>query len=285
MSFSLVPWMNDSDCISFLQWALPRMRMRWAGFRKVRKQVCKRIARRLRVLGLPGSDAYRVYLSANPDEWIALDRCCRITLSRFYRDHRVFDFLGETVLPVLATQALQRGDTCLQLWSAGCAGGEEPYSLALLWQRRVSPLCPGVGLQILATDSDPRSLERAAVGCYSPASLKDLPAEWRETAFRRRNREYCLLPGYRSGVVFGCQDLRSGMPAGRFDLILCRNLVFTYYSIGLQQQLLAELQLRLCAGGALVIGAHEALPGTTAGLTHWSGAQAIFRWGGAELAR
>ena len=277
--------MNDSDCIGFLQWALPQLRMRWAGFRRVRKQVCKRIARRLRVLGLPGLDAYRVYLGANPNEWIALDRCCRITVSRFYRDHRVFDFLGETVLPVLANQALQRGDACLQLWSAGCAGGEEPYSLALLWQRRVSPLYPSVELQILATDSDPRNLERAAAACYSPASLKDLPAEWRKTAFRRRNEEYCLLPGYRSGVVFGCQDLRRRMPAGRFDLILCRNLVFTYFSIELQQRLLAELQLRLYAGGALVIGAHEALPGAAAGLAHWPGAQAIFRLGGAEPAR
>lgn len=276
--------MNDSDCISFLQWALPQLRMRWAGFRKVRKQVCKRIARRLRVLGLPGPDAYRGYLSANPDEWIALDRCCRITISRFYRDQRVFDLLGKTVLPVLAKQALQRGDKCLQLWSAGCAGGEEAYSLALLWEHRVRPLCPGVGLQILATDSDSHSLDRAVAACYSPASLKDLPVAWREAAFQRRNRDYCLLPAYRSAVVFGCQDLRSRMPARRFDLILCRNLVFTYFSIELQQQLLTDLQQRLRPGGALVIGAHESLPGTAAGLTRWSGAQAIFRTGGADLA-
>ena len=74
------------------------------------------------------------------------------------------------------------------------------------------------------------------------------------------------------------------MPARRFDLILCRNLVFTYFSIDLQQQLLAELQLRLRAGGALVIGAHEALPGVAADLTPWPGAQAIFRFGAAERA-
>ena len=74
------------------------------------------------------------------------------------------------------------------------------------------------------------------------------------------------------------------MPAGRFDLILCRNLVFTYFSTALQQQLLAELQLRLCAGGALVIGAHEALPGAAAGLARWPDAQAIFRTGGADRA-
>ncbi len=276
--------MNDSDCTSFLQWALPQMRMRWAGFRKVRKQVCKRIARRLRVLGLPGLDAYRGYLSENPDEWMALDCCCRITISRFYRDRRVFDFLGDTVLPLLARQALQRGDTRLQLWSAGCAGGEEPYSLLLLWKRRAAPLYPRVGVQILATDTDPPSLERAAAACYGPASLKDLPPDWWEAAFRRRNNDYCLRSGYRSAVVFRCQDLRSRLPPQRFDLILCRNLVFTYFSMELQQQLLERLQQLLQPGGALVIGAHESLPGSATGLTPWQGALGIFRHGSATPA-
>ena len=192
--------MKDSDCIGFLQWALPQLRMRWPGFRKVRRQVCKRIARRLRVLGLAAPAAYRDYLRAHPEEWAVLDRCCRITISRFYRDRRVFDFLGAAVLPWLAQQALQRGDKRLQLWSAGCAGGEEAYSLVLLWDRRVGPLWPGVGIRILATDADAQSLDRAVPACYSPASLKDLPADWREAAFQRRDNDYCLLPRYRAPV-------------------------------------------------------------------------------------
>jgi len=285
-TLSLCRWprMKDSDCIGFLQWALPQLRLRWAGFRKVRKQVCKRVARRLRVLDLPGPASYRDYLNAHPDEWTVLDRCCRITLSRFYRDQRTFDVLGQAVLPLLAQQALQRGDSCLRLWSAGCAAGEEAYSLVLLWERRVAPLWPAIGMQILGTDADPHSLDRAVAACYAAASLKELPVGWRDAAFRRRDAYYCLRARYRAAADFQCQDLRSVMPARCFDLILCRNLVFTYFSEELQMQMLQGLQERLQPGGVLAIGAHESLPDGVVGFTPWPGIQGIFRAGGAGRA-
>ena len=268
--------MNDRDCTAFLQWALPRLQLRWAGFRKVRKQVCKRVARRLRGLGLSGPDAYRRYLQQHPDEWHRLDSCCRISLSRFYRDRGVFEALGSPVLPALAQQAAQRPDSQLSVWCAGCAAGEEPYSLLLLWQQRLVSRWPGVALSILATDADPNSLERARRACYPPSSLKELPARWRAVAFERVDTDYCLRPGCRAGVRFQRQDLRRQMPAQHFDLILCRNLAFTYFSEALQRRLLNELRQRLRAGGALVIGAHESLPGTPEGLAPWPGAAGVF---------
>jgi len=75
--------MTDRECIAFLQWALLRMRMRWAGFRRVRAQVLKRISRRIEALSLPGADAYRTYLDSHPDEWAVLASLCRVTISRF----------------------------------------------------------------------------------------------------------------------------------------------------------------------------------------------------------
>ena len=100
--------MNDLDCVQFLQWALPKMRMRWPGFRKVRRQVCKRVDRRLRRLGLVGVAAYRAYLDDHPDEWSELDQLCRIPISRFYRDRGVFDLLRDDVLPSLAADTRAR---------------------------------------------------------------------------------------------------------------------------------------------------------------------------------
>ncbi len=91
--------MNDTECIDFLQWCLPRLRMRWAGFRKVRRQVCKRISRRMAELRLADADAYRAYLDANAGEWDALDALCRVTISRFYRDRGVYDAIRRRVLP------------------------------------------------------------------------------------------------------------------------------------------------------------------------------------------
>jgi chemotaxis protein methyltransferase CheR len=78
--------MSDSQCVVFLQWALPRLRVRWAGFRKVRRQVCRRVWRRARELGLADLVAYRAYLEEHPEEWALLDSMARITISRFYRD-------------------------------------------------------------------------------------------------------------------------------------------------------------------------------------------------------
>ncbi|GIK38934.1 MAG: hypothetical protein BroJett011_27670 [Chloroflexota bacterium] len=108
--------MHDRDCIAFLQWALPHLRLRWAGFCKVRHQVCKRIDRRCRELGLPDVAAYRAYLTTQAAEWPILASLCRISISRFYRDRAVFDQLAHVVLPALAKSALTRNAT-------NCAAG------------------------------------------------------------------------------------------------------------------------------------------------------------------
>ncbi|MEE8226367.1 MAG: CheR family methyltransferase, partial [Kiloniellales bacterium] len=126
--------MRDEDCVRFLQWCLPPLGLRWAGYRRVRRTVCKRIERRRRELGLADAAAYRACLIADPGEWTRLDALCRISISRFYRDRAVFDHLVCDVLPNLATKAGRRADTALRCWSAGCASGEEPYSLAIAWR-------------------------------------------------------------------------------------------------------------------------------------------------------
>ena len=78
--------MLDQDCVRFLQWVLPRLRMRWPGFRKVRRQVCRRLQHRMNELELPGADAYRDYLLGHADEWPVVEHACRVTVSRFNRD-------------------------------------------------------------------------------------------------------------------------------------------------------------------------------------------------------
>ena len=253
--------MHDETCIAFLQWCLPRLGLRWRGYRKVRRTVCKRVRRRIRELGLDGLSAYRVYLDSRPEEWQVLDGFCRIPISRFYRDKGVFDRLGGDVMPRLATAAAARRAKSLRVWSAGCASGEEPYSLAMLWRLQVGPACPNVRFAATATDWDPVMLRRARAACYRPGSLSDMPAGWLASAFERRGDEFCLRPTFRQAVRFRRQDIRTEMPAGPFDLICCRNLVFTYFAESGQRRLLAEIRRRLRPGGALVLGSHERLPG------------------------
>ena len=134
--------MTDRECVEFLQWALPQLGLRWPGFRKVRRQVHKRIVRRLNELGLTQISEYREYLRTNSDEWSVLDGFTRISISRFYRDRDVFDHLRDVLLPGAVGAAKDRGEEQIRIWSAGCASGEEPYTLAMIWTRCVQPRFP-----------------------------------------------------------------------------------------------------------------------------------------------
>ena len=252
--------MRNEECVLFLQWALPQLNLRWKGFRRVRQQVCKRIQRRLKELELPDFNAYRFYLKTHPEEWLVLDSYCQITISRFYRDRAVFNYLGQVILPELAQLARFRGERQLRVWSAGCASGEEVYSLKILWNLSVLPQFPGLALQIIATDVNAQMLKRASRGCYQLGSLKELPPQWLEIALTPIDGLYCIRDSFREGIDFVQQDIRWQMPDGCFHLILCRNLVFTYFQKSLQQKILSQIEQKLILGGILVIGSHESLP-------------------------
>jgi chemotaxis protein methyltransferase CheR len=252
---------NDAECVALLQWALPRLRLRWQGFRKVRRQVCRRISRRLAELGLADPAAYRAYLEGHTEEWALFDGLCRVTISRFWRDRAVFEALRDEVLPALGG--------AVSAWSAGCSSGEEPYSLVLAAAEA------GIAIRVVATDVDPILLERAARACYPESSLRDLPAALRGRAFERR----CLRPEYRERVQFLRHDLRAGTHDGRFDLVVCRNLAFTYFAEELQRDVGRRLARSLRLGGALIVGAHETLPEGLGELQPWSPAHGVYRRG------
>jgi len=274
--------MKDADCIALLQWALPHLSLEWAGYRRVRRLVCKRIDRRCRALGLGDIEAYRLRLATTPTEWDELRSLCAIPISRFHRDRAVFDSLEAVVLPALAVAAVSRRQFSLESWSAGCASGEEPYTLSILWHLALAHYAAGLELRVLASDIDASLLARAATACYGASALKELPESCRAEAFERRDRQYCLRPRFRAPVSFVRQDLCATMPERTFDLILCRNLAFTYFDRSLQEKIAWQFARRLTPGGALVIGIHEKLPSQVTQLVPWPGLRATFRKPGAS---
>lgn len=257
--------MRDPDCVAFLQWALPRLDMRWPGFRRVRAQVCKRLQRRLRELSCPDTGGYRAFLEAHPEEWAVLDALCRVTVTRFYRDRRVFEVLVGDVLPQLARAALARNAASLRIWCAGCASGEEPYTLAIAWRLALAGRFPTLSPDILASDADAVLLARAAQARYGWSAVRNLPAAWRDAAFETDGDGFRLKPPFRTAVRFLRQDVRTAAPPGPFDLICCRNLVFTYFESALQARIAGVLHERLVPGGVLVLGVHERLPAAAGG--------------------
>lgn len=268
---------QDVQSVEFLQWALPRLGLRWPGFRKVRRQVVKRIGRRIEALQLKDIDAYRRYLEAHEQEWPLLDNFCRITISRFYRDRRLFDVLAREALPELAGRCRSRGERRLRCWSAGCGAGEEAYTLALIWELQRLPQAAEIAFCVVATDIDPAQIARAQDGCYPPSSLRELPPPWRDIAFIQEDGRYCIRPQYRQAVTWAVMDLRQTAPDGAFDLILCRNLAFTYFSTTLQRATMQRLDACLAPAGLLVLGAHEALPAGSEGWNLWRAGLPIYR--------
>ena len=273
----LVRWiMNDEACIGFLQWALPHMHMRWPGFRKVRGQVCKRLGRRLEELNVSNLKNYRIYLENNPLEWHILDSMCRITISRFYRNKGVYDSLRAQIFPELIENACLNSDKTLSCWCIGAASGEEPYSLSLLWE--LSGLKKrGTALSILATEVDQHMINRARKGCYSAGSIRELPTKFKALAFTEGDAQFCLKEQYKNQVQFLQQDIRNEQPDSTFHLILCRNLVFTYFSVELQEKIAQQILLHLKPGGYLITGTHEVLPAHLQDLIPWGPAQRIYR--------
>lgn len=252
--------MADAECVSFLQWALPHLQLRWLGFRRVRRQVCRRIERRRGALGLADLAAYRAYLGEHPEEWRELDRLCRVTISRFARDRAIWTVLVDDVLPRLAQVATEEGRETLRVWSAGCGAGEEPYTLAIAWRLDFAARWPGLALDVLATDVDDNQLGRAAAARFPTGTLRELPDAWRHDAFDPCGDEQCLREPFRSAVRFVHHDVRSAPPEGVFDLVLCRNLAFTYLDEPLQRAVAATFRSAMRAGSALVVGVHEQLP-------------------------
>jgi chemotaxis protein methyltransferase CheR len=224
-------------------------------------------------LDFQDASAYQDYLATHPDEWKLLDSFCRITISRFYRDWKFYELMGNAVLPRLARLAAERGDAEIRCWSVGSASGEEPYTVNILWKLHPGETIP---LRITATDIDGRLIERARFPNYQKSSIKGVPEEWLTHAFEHSQEGYTVRSSFRQGIEFLMQDVRVEQPQGPFHMILCRNLVFTYFDDGLQREVLSRMLDILVPGGVVAVGGRETLPESTWQLEEWTGASGIY---------
>ena len=266
------------------------MGYRWEGFRKPRGQVIGRIRDRIQELGLSGGySEYKAYLEEHPEEWSALDRLCDVTISKFFRNRKMWEYLKEHTLPDL-TDKPDNGGRPVAAWSIGCCNGEEAYSLAMIGERLTEESGEtGSGranrIGTLATDRNSHVLERARAGRYPAGALKELTEKEILRFFHPVNdgdesesaEDYRIDDRLKRPVRFERRDIRESMPEETFDLILCRNLVFTYFAEDEQHRFLHRLKSRLRDGGYLVAGANEQLPSGIEWLEQVTGTHPIFR--------
>ena len=254
-----------AECEAFLQWAMSQRGLRWAGFRRNQRQVYRRIHGRIAELGLAGVAGYRQFLGEHPEEWTVFDGLCRVTISRFGRDRELWTVLVDDVLPRLAREAIESKQRTVNAWSAGCGAGDEPFTLVLAWTLEIAPRWP-VDLDVLATDIDEVQLARARTGCFSVGALRELPDQWLRAAFEAGDEVRCLRDPFRVPVRFAHHDIRNSPPAAQLDLVLCRNLVFSYFDGPTQLAVATSLRAVMRTGGVLVVGKDECIPDDVRGL-------------------
>ena len=221
----------------------------------------RRIALRLLDTGMPDYNAYSRHLSADPVEIDRLLDALTINVSRFFRNPLVFEILKEFILPELIDAAPTGG---LRIWCAGCARGEEAYSIAILLKEISAAITATVPAFILATDIDRSALAFAASASYRDEALTEVKKAVLEKYFVAENNGYRLTEEIRSMVTFAWHDLTTSQPPkegifSNYHLILCRNTLI-YFNRELGERTMEFLSGVLAAGGCLVLGEAEAIP-------------------------
>jgi two-component system CheB/CheR fusion protein len=217
--------------------------------------IMRRLQRRMLATGATRLADYIRYLGNHPDEYQRLISSFLIKVTGFFRDADLFAALRDRILPILIAEARDNQNE-LRIWSAGCATGEEAYSLAILLSDLLGDELAQFNVRIFATDLDNEAILFARRGIYPEAALATLPAETIERYFTRLNGDFEVKKHIRALTVFGQHDLGQRAPFPRIDLELCRN-VLIYFTPDLQKRALQLFAFSLRDGGYLVLGKSE----------------------------
>jgi len=216
--------------------------------------VLRRIERRLQLTQAGSLEQYVERVASDPDELDALFRDLLIGVTRFFRDEEAFEQLSSKVIPELLSRPASNDE--LRVWVAGCATGEEAYSIAILFQEQLAKRNDNRRLKILATDVHRGSIDFASRGLYDAERVAGVKPELLARYFDKRGPHYQVSPELRQLVVFAPHNVVKDAPFTRLDLISCRNLLI-YLQPFAQKRVLSLLHFALKRHGILLLGPSE----------------------------
>ncbi|WP_437932985.1 CheR family methyltransferase [Sorangium sp. So ce341] len=217
--------------------------------------ILRRLRRRMAATDTDTIDEYMRYLAEHPEEHQRLVNSFLIKVTEFMRDPDLFAHLRDVVLPALVAHA-RNDNKSLRIWSAGCATGEEAYSLAILVSELLGPELESFNVRIFSTDLDSEAVAFARRGVYGASAVEELPSDLVDRYFVAIDGQYQVKKRIRNLTVFGEHDLGQRAPFPHLDLVLCRN-VLIYFTSDLQRRTLHLFAFSLREGGYLVLGKAE----------------------------
>ncbi|NEP02962.1 MAG: PAS domain-containing protein [Symploca sp. SIO2E9] len=221
-----------------------------------RSSLKRRVAKRMNSVNIDNFVDYLDYLEVYPEEFFPLFNTILINVTAFFRDKASWEYLRHHTIPRILDRKLL--EETIRVWSAGCASGQEAYTIAMI-------LAETLGLQqfrqrvkIYATDVDQEALNQARHASYSSDQMESLPEELQLRYFEQFGDQYIFRTDLRRSVIFGCHDLVQDAPISRLDLLICRNTLM-YFNAETQARILSRFHFALNDIGALFLGKAEML--------------------------
>jgi two-component system CheB/CheR fusion protein len=250
----LPPAETDPEWVGLLEYLLHARGFDFHGYKPA--SLGRRIRKRMEAVGVDSFAAYRDYLEIHPNEFATLFNTILINVTGFFRDPATWEAVRIKAIPQIIG-AKPAGET-IRAWSAGCATGEEAYSIAMILAEELGMDEFHERVKIYATDVDEEALDTARHAAYIDRQVEGLPPELLTKYFDRLDGLYFFRKDLRRQVIFGRHDLINDAPISRIDLLTCRNTLM-YLNAETQAKVLARLHFALNDGGFLLLGRAETM--------------------------
>ena len=215
----------------------------------------RRLQKRMEMVNITSCSEYLDYLEVHPDEFPQLFNTILINVTSFFRDPSSWETLEQTFIPLMRAAG---PDTPFRIWSAGCASGEEPYTIMMMLAEHLGMDAVRQRVKLYATDIDDEALQEARMATYSARDVAGIPEHLLAKYFRQSGPNYVFSSDLRRNVIFGKHDLMNDAPISRVDLLTCRNTLM-YFNSEVQSRILSRFHFALRPNGLIMLGKAEML--------------------------
>ena len=245
---------KDLDFENLLQYLRINRGFDFTGYK--RSTLMRRVTKQMETLNIDSFGNYQDYLEVHPDEFKNLFNTILINVTAFFRDSSAWDYLAKEIIPNIIKNKPKDG--LIRFWSAGCASGQEAYTLAIIVAEILGVEEFRQRVKIYATDVDEEALTQARQASYSAKNIIEIPLGLRDKYFDIVNKNYIFRQDLRRCVIFGRHDLLQDAPISRLDLLICRNTLM-YLNSEIQGKIINRFHFALNDHGYLFLGKAEML--------------------------